>query len=94
MAKKAKQETATVKVKPCPFCSEASDAIGLQEFDKKWIVVTCTECGAIGPKGESHDEALELWNSRTIVVLPDSVFKKLQGEKEDGTKKRTVGEGS
>ena len=51
-------------LQPCPFCRET---LGL-EFEELSpdvdIYVFCTECGAKGPFGDTHEDAMLLWNRR------------------------------
>jgi|HubBroStandDraft_2_1064218.scaffolds.fasta_scaffold00003_29 hypothetical protein len=63
------------KLEPCPFCGsdmgrfagmtpdafakgESSDGTALKTF------AVCCECGAIGPDGETMEQAVGEWNSR------------------------------
>jgi len=54
-----------IELRPCPFCAHdkpITAAIG--DDDLQFIVVTCPECGAIGPRATSEDagrvETIEL----------------------------------
>ncbi len=46
----------------CPFCG------GVAKLKKSMFIrckyVTCVECGAIGPKFENEEYAIEWWNNR------------------------------
>lgn len=46
---------------PCPFCGEA-DNLEFTDEVLGQIQVVCSECGAFGPGGDSHDAANALWN--------------------------------
>jgi uncharacterized Zn finger protein len=54
-------------LRPCPFCAhtELVTAVIGDEMTR-FVVVTCPECGAIGPRASSDDAlgtAEHLWNS-------------------------------
>jgi len=78
MSKKKNKE---VRIKVCPFCSCAdTEKIRMQELDGL-LAVTCLQCGCIGPVADAEDSAVSNWNSRDIVILSDSAYKKLtEGE--------------
>ena len=50
------------KLRRCPFCKQAKGEIrrGARTFQG-----VCPNCGAAGPKRESYDEALRMWNGRS-----------------------------
>lgn len=50
------------KPRRCPFCKVAKGEIRKARGGFQGI---CPNCGATGPKGESHDEALRAWNGRS-----------------------------
>ena len=74
MADKAKKLT----VKPCPFCSNKSSTIGVRGFGDDHLAVVCGDCGSMGPIVKDAEEALEKWNSRTVVILDEATYKRLQ----------------
>ena len=53
-------------LRPCPFC--ANERLTVATFGNeqtRFVVVTCTECGAMGPRAVSTDpsgHAEHLWN--------------------------------
>jgi Restriction alleviation protein Lar len=49
------------KPRRCPFCKQAKGEI--RKVGKPYQGV-CSNCGATGPRGESHAEALRAWNGR------------------------------
>jgi len=46
-----------------------------------WFHVHCKSCGMFGPKAETEEEAVKLWNDRSIAVVPDSVYEKMMESK-------------
>jgi transcriptional regulator with XRE-family HTH domain len=46
----------------CPFCRKARGKI--RKLGAGSFQGACPKCGAIGPKRESHQEALRAWNGR------------------------------
>lgn len=58
------------KIRRCPFCKgEArTDSIYWGNEEEAWAddysVVMCTKCGAMGPKCQTEEEAIEMWNRR------------------------------
>ena len=48
----------TVRLAPCPFCSNPAALAG-----PPWRV-TCTTCGATGPESRTVDHARRLWGTR------------------------------
>ena len=55
-------------LRPCPFC--ANDRLTVATFGNEQVVytvVTCTECGAMGPRASGDEppgHAEHLWNQR------------------------------
>ncbi len=56
------------ELKSCPFC-------GSQEVALVGSFVRCGSCGAAGPYGASHEEAVQRWNDR-----PDEAGEEEEGE--------------
>ena len=58
------------EIKRCPFCGGEARTNGIywENEAEDWVddysVVMCTECGAMGPKCQEEEEAIELWNRR------------------------------
>lgn len=52
------------KMLPCPFCGEEPHLEYDEVSSGGEVYVMCTGCGATGPFGANHAEALERWNSR------------------------------
>jgi hypothetical protein len=49
------------KPRRCPFCKKAKGEI---RNVNQVFRGSCPNCGAIGPKRETYDEALKAWNGR------------------------------
>jgi len=58
----------TIELRPCPFCAHDRPALATVGNEQlQFFVVTCLECGAIGPRAPSDDppaHAEHLWNQR------------------------------
>lgn len=54
------------EIKRCPFCNgkAKTDSIYWGNEEDDYSVVVCTECGAMGPKCQTEEEAIEMWNRR------------------------------
>lgn len=51
----------------CPFCGEPWQNCSIDEIalgDKKPFAVCCDNCGAIGPRARTPEEANKKWNRR------------------------------
>jgi len=67
------------KLKPCPFCGNASVKIKtpkdiyplLPKDIKGSFSVYCAFCGTIGPEGDTTQVAAQEWNSRAEVTNDD-----------------------
>lgn len=53
--------TGTDEIAPCPFCQGRKLSIYMQ---RRLRAVQCSNCGAVGPTGHSHQEAVTLWNEQ------------------------------
>ncbi len=49
------------EIAPCPFCQGRKLSIYMQ---RRLRAVQCSNCGAVGPTGHSHQEAVTLWNEQ------------------------------
>lgn len=60
----ARQEPARedVALLPCPFCARLG-TFAQRPCDDRYVV-KCRGCGALGPAGETRDEAAQNWNLR------------------------------
>lgn len=47
---------------PCPFCGAIM--LNLIAPDGGGVRVVCPTCNMFGPRGETWEEALDLWNTR------------------------------
>jgi len=60
-------------LRPCPFCANTQLAVSTLHYEPtQFVVVTCSKCGAIGPRAKVTDpsgHAEFLWNQRFGVVL-------------------------
>ena len=55
--------TASIAVKPCPFCGE--DDPFIDEIEPGRFALVCPDCGTIGPASEvSQQGAILAWNCR------------------------------
>jgi len=54
------------KLKSCPFCRSRRVTVEHYSTGKmhEHFYVNCTDCGADGPDGASHGEAVIRWNTR------------------------------
>lgn len=50
----------SIKIKPCPFCG-CTNIIATCEFRPRFI---CDNCGALGPPGDTSNDAMTIWNTR------------------------------
>lgn len=48
---------------PCPFCGSRRLERDMVAFDRAYIVA-CWNCSAIGPEGQTREDADRLWNER------------------------------
>jgi Lar family restriction alleviation protein len=51
----------------CPFCG--SDDLAITQ-----CYVYCNDCGGIGPSDEPKDKTIKAWNTRTLEVMPESLW--------------------
>jgi len=78
----------TIKVKPCPFCSDESNGkIDVKSFASGKYQVVCGNCGAIGPVSDEPEKSLDMWNARTTIILDVDTYNNLLEEGKDGKKK-------
>jgi hypothetical protein len=54
--------TAPKRPRPCPFCRKARGTI---QKARDGFQGVCPNCGAIGPKRETLDDALRAWNGKS-----------------------------
>jgi len=57
------------ELKPCPFCHEGADGLGVEEEvleGTPFWWVTCSCCDARGPLISSEGLAIKLWNTRGL----------------------------
>ena len=63
-----KQRDEGEALRPCPFCANTNLTVARLGYERKqFVVVTCSECGAIGPRANATDpqgHAEFLWNQR------------------------------
>lgn len=58
------------EIKRCPFCNgKANMHYVSASFDDddmvyEYVAVICVDCGAMGPKCQTEEEAIEMWNRR------------------------------
>lgn len=58
------------EIKRCPFCNGKARTDSICWGDEEeylvddYSVVVCPECGATGPKCQTEEEAIEMWNRR------------------------------
>lgn len=52
------------RIKRCPFCNGAREDVIYNGNDS--YQVRCNICGACGPECYTKDNAVELWNQRTV----------------------------
>lgn len=77
-----------VRVSDCPWStahknqSRDKDYLQIRPFGDGFYAMMCTECGAVGPMSYSVEEAVALWNNRTIVVLSTEQYERMQNERE------------
>ena len=56
----------TQEIKPCPFCGGEAKCYNLStNNDPAHYTITCTECWASIPAGDSEEETTNRWNRRT-----------------------------
>jgi rubredoxin len=51
------------KPRRCPFCKQVK---GEMRKARGGVQGVCPNCGATGPRGDGHDEALKAWNGREV----------------------------
>ena len=58
------------KPRRCPFCKQAKGGVRKARDGFQGV---CPNCGAMGPKRESYDEALRAWNGRKFMVFNEGL---------------------
>jgi len=63
----------SIDLRPCPFCAKTRLTVATLDYEHtQFIVVTCSACGAMGPRANITDptgHAEFLWNQRFGMVL-------------------------
>jgi len=63
----------SIDLRPCPFCASTHLTVAtLGDDETQFVVVTCSGCGAMGPRASVTDPAGHaefLWNQRFGLIL-------------------------
>lgn len=70
----------TDTLKPCPFCgtheTSEGDCVGVNNLNDLTFWVSCSKCGADGPREETEAEAIAAWNRRAVPEITTSMVER------------------
>ena len=65
------------EIKPCPFCGSDTEVF-FYEIGYAYIECLNDECMAMGPDGNTKEEAIQKWNQRPYDYDMPAIVKKVQ----------------